>query len=381
MSKHLGICGFFRKDQLAGGVYSYFSNLLLGIAEVRRNDPEFTDLDVTIFHGKQQLPCQNDDFTWQTVSALGGRFGAETMVGLRQSRGLDTILFPNYFCPPIVRAERSVTVIHDLQYRWFPELYRIKKRLWMDATHAHTLRRSSRVIAISETVKQDLLDKFGKRWAAKTTSIWNPVSLDRLTSQESVELPIAGQYLMSVAMDRPQKNLATLIRAFALIEKKIPNHKLVLVGQLRSMRRSNGEHSRNVGQQLMSATELVEQLGLKDRIHTTGFVSDAMLGALYRGADLFVMPTLFEGFGMPAIEAMTMQTPTVLSDLPVLREVTLNSSNYVADPLSEQSMAKAIMATLELGPAAKPSNVVADNLRNRCAPATVARKYLDACFN
>src|SRR5262249_52377822 len=141
-------------------------------------------------------------------------------------------------------------------------------------------------------------------------------------------------YILCAAVDRPPKNLATLIRAFAHLRKKFPDHRLVLAGQLRSEDRTWRQRSQSVESKLPGAMDLITELGLSEHVVLTGFIPDAELGVLYRGAALFVLPSLFEGFGMPAVEALAMGAPTLVSDLPVLREVTLNAAHYIADPLN-----------------------------------------------
>jgi glycosyltransferase involved in cell wall biosynthesis len=108
----------------------------------------------------------------------------------------------------------------------------------------------------------------------------------------------------------------------------------------------------------------------------TGFIADAELGALYRGASLFVLPSLFEGFGMPAVEAIALGAPTLVSDLPVLREVSLNGAYYIDDPLDDEHLADQMATALRLGDAARPSFEYRNDIKNRFAPETIARQYL-----
>ena len=122
---------------------------------------------------------------------------------------------------------------------------------------------------------------------------------------------------------------------------------------------------------------LVNELDLSNHVVLTGFIPDDQLGALYRGAALFVLPSLFEGFGMPAVESLALGTPTLVSDLPVLREVTLNAAHYIADPLNERQMADEIAQVLALGDAARPSSDFQIDIRQRFAPETIARQYLN----
>jgi glycosyltransferase involved in cell wall biosynthesis len=116
---------------------------------------------------------------------------------------------------------------------------------------------------------------------------------------------------------------------------------------------------------------------LSDRVVITGFVSDSVLGGLYRGASAFVLPSLFEGFGMPAAEALALRTPTLVSDLPVLREVTLGAARYLANPSSQDELAEQIAEILDNIDAARPTSELAEAIRNHYAPPTIARQYYE----
>lgn len=377
MPQSLGIAGVFRPDQQAGGVYAVFQNLLRGIEQARRCEARFADLQLTVFHGPHTPAGDPDAFCWRAAPLVGNRFAVETWVGAVGSRGLDAVLYPNYFTPPASRAARSVTIVHDLQFRHFPHMFSRAKRLWLRRAIRHTLSAADRVVTISHAVKDDVCAQFGEQLAQRVTPIWNPIDLDRLGGDAEADFTDGRPYVLSVAIDRPQKNLATLIRAFAQLRDRFPEHCLVLAGQLRSERRVKTPAGAARAGAAPGAAELVEQLGLEDRVRVTGFVSNAQLGALYRNASLFAMPSLFEGFGMPPVEALALGAPTLVTDLPVLREVTLGRAHYVADPLDAHALAEQIAATLEEADGARPSRETQEELRELFSPRAVATRYLD----
>lgn len=374
--KQLGMCGFYREDQFASGVYSFAENLMRGFAALRRSGSETAPFELTVFHGVKGLRWTDQQLKYRLVPNPWGRFAAESRVGLLDSAGLDAILHPDYFTPPIVRARRVVTVIHDLHYLLLPEYWPRSKRIWMRVNHEMTLRRSDAVVAISQVVKNDILTHYGHRWESRVHAIWNPISLDRLTQPAEQAFTNGRPYILCTAVDRPPKNLATLIRAFALLRNKFPEHCLVLAGQLRTKDRTWKLRSQTMESKLPATIDLVKELGLSEHVVVTGFIPDGQLGALYRGAALFVLPSLFEGFGMPVVEAFAMGAPTLVSDLPVLREVTLNAAHYIADPLNPDQMADEIAQALALGDAARPSVEFRNDLRHRVAPETIAAQYL-----
>jgi glycosyltransferase involved in cell wall biosynthesis len=376
MSKFVGVCAFFRHDQFATGAYSFVENLLRGLAALRRSLPVDEQFQAVVFQGLQGLAWSDEQMDFRQIPDRWGRWPAEARAALLESANFDGILFPNTFTPPLVRAERAVTVIHDLQYIHLPEYWPLAKRVWMRACHEFSLRKCHAVVAISQTVKDDILTHYGARWESRVHAIWNPVSLQRF--DEPVEPPVASSrpYILCAAADRPYKNIATLVRAFAKVRERLPEYRLVLAGQLRSdcrgwMRRDSGLEAK-----LPSAANLVVELGLSQHVDITGYITDSQLGALYRGATLFVLPSLFEGFGMPAVESLALGTPTLVSDLPVLREVTLNGANYIADPLEADQMAEQIRHLLARGDAARPEAQFSREIRDRFAPETIARQYL-----
>lgn len=380
MPRSLAITGFFQKHQMVGGVASVFQNLSRGIESLIRHDDQYRDLAVTVFHGPAGVPYRSPQFEYQQVSGPGGRFAAETKVAAGRIKGFDGTLFPNYFTPPIVRSKRATTVIHDLLHLHFPDVVTPRKRLWLTACHQWTLRRADAVVTITQAVKDDVLRRYGDRWAERVTPIWNPIALDRLEAVEETPAVNGRPYVLGVAVDRPSKNLSTLIRAFKTLRDRYPDFRLVLVGELRSNRPAWEKQTAAVEAKMPAAVDLVKELGLTDHVTITGFVTDAALGSLYRGASVFALPSLFEGFGMPPVEAMSLGVPTVVSGIPPLREVTLGQAHYLDDPLNPHELADRLAAIIEQGSAAKPSAETIASLKHHFSPATSARQYLNVAL-
>src|SRR3954447_15288451 len=114
--KRLGMCGFYREDQFPNGLYSFSENLMRGMAALRASSQNSCPFELTVFHSPHGLRWTDPQLNYRELPRRrGGRFTAETIVGFSDSAGLDAILFPNSFTPPIVRANRTVTIFHDLQ--------------------------------------------------------------------------------------------------------------------------------------------------------------------------------------------------------------------------------------------------------------------------
>lgn len=373
--RHLGMCCFYREDQFPSGVYSFSENLMRGFAELAKSNASSSPFELVVFHGATRPRWLNDQLKYQRVDCRNRTIG-ETKVGFHNSSGFDAVLFPNTFTPPVIRARRAVTVIHDLQYAHFSEYWPWTKRIWMRISHEVTLRKCDAVVAISQVVKDDILERYGARWESRVHAIWNPVAIDRFDGAAEQSFTNGRPYIMSTAVDRPVKNLSTLIRAFGLLRGEFPDHCLVLAGQLRTDDRTWRRRTTRLEQKMPSTVDVIQQLGLDEHVITTGYVPDQQLGALYRGASVFVLPSLFEGFGMPAVEALALGAPTLVSNLPVLREVTLNRAQYLTDPLDEHQMADQIAQILVRGNAARPAPDVCCDMRRRFAPETIAKQYL-----
>jgi len=375
--KRLGMCGFYREDQFPNGLYSFAENLMRGMAALHASSQNSCPFELTVFHAANGLRWTDKQLTYRQLPYRWGRFIAETTVGISASAGLDAVLFPNSFTPPIVRAKRAVTIIHDLQYIHFPEHWPLFRRLRMRACHETTLRKCDAVVSISQAVKDDILKFYGDRWESRVHSIWNPIAIDRFDRPAEQHFTGGRPFILTAGVDRPVKNLATLIRAFAILRPRFPDHCLVLAGQLRSKDRGWRRRSAKLEAEMPSVIDLINDLGIAEHVVATDYISDDQLGALYREASAFVLPSLFEGFGMPAVEAMALGAPTLVSGLPVLREVTFGAARYIENPLNEHEVAAQIANLLNAGDSARPSLELRREFRERFAPETIAQQYLN----
>ncbi len=301
------------------------------------------------------------------------RFVAEQMACLDRDIAGDAVIFPNYFTPPIMprRVGNPLTVIHDLQYRYFPEYFSRRRRAWLNMAHRLTLRKAFKVIAISSSVRDDIGKHYGDAAAAQTTVIHDPIDWTRFEGKgENGPMPSGTPYILSVAAQYPHKNLATLVRAYGEVRKRYPDHKLVLVGQARD--RLLGTHG---GADL---SKIIAEEGLSNSVVITGYLGDRELGHLLRNATLFAFPSVFEGFGMPPLEAMGFGIPTITTRCGSLPEVTLGRAIYVEKPYCVGEWADRISEVLD---APAKHWVAADDvaeIRRRYAPSTIAAQYLQA---
>lgn len=302
----------------------------------------------------------------RSVRSSGPRFIRETSTFRRCAPIADAYFFPNYFTPPVSsRGTRVLTTIPDLQYRHLPDNFSRRKRAWLRLAHELTVRRASIVTVYSEFVRNDLLRAYGQGAYRKTEVLPIPVSWRRFGPETGPrrERP----YVLAVASHYTHKNLSTLVRAFALLRDRFPDVDLVLVGQL---------SDRLIGvRRADDVRALVSEVGLGSRVHVTGYIDAAEVGRLYRGASAFAFPSLFEGFGLPPVEALGFGLPVVTTKCASLPEVTLGHAHYVDDPTDPAELAD-VLAWM-LGSGIRTPDDVAAQVRERYSPQRIGRQLYE----
>jgi glycosyltransferase involved in cell wall biosynthesis len=367
------VAGHFVQTGRVGGAEQMLYNLLRGlIANV---------VDTTLICGDERniSPAFLAEIaTAQSLRILtaGGnsaRFIAEQLACLRTDISADAVLFPNYYVPPITprRLGRVGVVIHDFQYRHFPQYFSRKKRAWLHLSQSLTMRLADRVIVISDFVRRDAIRWFGERIADRIVVIPNALSWDRFETGPDRPRPLLRPYILSVAAQYPHKNLATLLRAFAIVARKDRDVQLVLCGQLYAQLHGVGGAGGDI-------SGLIGELGLSDRVMQTGFVDDPTLADWYRHAEFFVFPSLFEGFGMPPVEALGLGLTVLTTRATAIPEVTMGLAQMVEDPLSVEEWADKLIALLAKPSAWRPSPSDVARLRDVYRPERIARSYLAA---
>jgi glycosyltransferase involved in cell wall biosynthesis len=250
---------------------------------------------------------------------------------------LDLVHDPTGVCPLFLTAARRVVTIHDVFPYVSPHtsttLDRLIYRLWLPLA----VRRVDAVITDSQNSKNDIL-RFLPVKAGQITVIPVAASPNYRPLAAGQVLPVLERhrlpqpYILYVGSIEPRKNLLRLLQAYALLRESLPGWRLVIVG------------ARNVWLS-SSLTEEIERLNLKTWIHFTGYVPEEDLPALYNGAGLFVFPSLYEGFGLPVLEAMACGVPVITSQASSLPEVAGDAALLV-DPHSVEEIAAAMLRVL-----------------------------------
>lgn len=254
----------------------------------------------------------------------------------RQLERYETVLFhsPNHLLPVSYRGLGVVTV-HDLAFWQFPRAYHPLYPMYMRTFLRGTVRRAKAIITVSEATKQDLL-KFLPASSNKVWVVHNGVDPRFKPAMNFSQLKdcvrrnrLPEEYLLYVGTIERRKNLQVLIRAFAraCVRWNMPD--LVLAGK-------DGTGAGEI-------RRFAVTIGVSSRVHFAGYIPSVDLPALYSGARAFVYPSLYEGFGLPVVEAMACGTPVLASSVPALAEVAGDAAMLV-DPCDEGRMAECLYA-------------------------------------
>jgi len=247
---------------------------------------------------------------------------------------VDLFYSPDFVLPPSRPGTRTLLTVHDLSFLRYPDHFVPKLVRYLERVVPASVARADRVLADSEATRADLIRLLGTP-PEKVEVLYSgvdarfrpepePGEQERLRTRYGLDRP----YVLSVGTLQPRKNFVRLIRAFAHLPDT--GRVLVIAG----------------GRGWLYESVLEEAARHPDRVRILGFVEDADLPALYRGADLFVFPSFYEGFGLPPLEAMACGVPVVCSGVSSLPEVAGDAALLV-DPEDEDGLMGAMERALE----------------------------------
>lgn len=321
------------------GVGRYIRNLVKNLAEIDRENQYF--LFLLKKNLKQNLPDNfhliEAEFPWYTFDEQ------VKFPKLLSQFKLDLMHFP-HFNVPVFYTGKFVVTIHDLIHQHFkmeratthgPLVYKIKQFAYKQV-FSHAIKKSQKVITVSDYVKKQLQNEWNMKSnkivvtkeAAEETilNLYNRMTVVG-TNQVLKKFQIDKPYIFYIGNAHPHKNVEGLIKAFLELRKNYQSLTLVLSGN---------DHY---------FWQRVKKEYQDPNIIYTGFITDIELVGLYKGAEVYVVPSFEEGFGIPLLEAFTCGVPVVSSKLGSLTEVGGDAALYF-DPHSTDDMADKIMAVL-----------------------------------
>lgn len=304
-------------------------------------------LDLKVFEG------------WDPAKRKPGEFGSQGIFS-RGLRAMNGMLWGHIYFPYLLRKGRfdllhspsfvvpfacpcpSVVTIYDVSFLKFPQHFERRWRTYVNAVMPSVLRRVAAVICISEYTRQDLLQSYDVApqkvhvvYCGIDHAQFHPGAKSGSDWMESTG--IRKEYILHVGTLSERKNIPMLLRAVALLRSqgRFADYQLVLAGPEVSVLTGGSE-----------IRETIQNLGLKDAVVLTGHVPEGELAGLYAQAKVLVMPSLYEGFGLPILESMAVGTPVVASNTSSLPEIVADAG-LVVPPQDEPGWAQAIGELLE----------------------------------
>lgn len=257
----------------------------------------------------------------------------------------DVLFIPAHTLPYIRKKRiKTVVTIHDLGYEYLPQYHQFPHRLWLNRSTEYAVKHADRLIAVSEATREDLVRKLGAD-EKKISVVYEGLGL-RIDSnaispgqvdQARTKYSVFSPYIVFVGTIQPRKNLIRLIQAFAnliqepQISEMYPQLTLLFIGRKGWM--NTGIYAEP------------ERLGISDRVIFLGHVPDQETAAFLKGSLCFAFPTLFEGFGIPILEAQSYGAPVVTSAKKPMTEVGGTAAEYV-EPLSVESIGAGLRKVL-----------------------------------
>ncbi len=326
----------FSRSYRAAGINSYIYNLLRCLPGVGKQHR------YTVFLGDAEASGALPDLTTKMTSLPtvnpAVRIIWEQLVQPPQLwRERIDLLHSLAFVQPVVLPCAGVITIYDLSFFLFPEGFQPWRRLYLKWGTGYSARRARRIIAISNSTKHDiarLLRVPGGKVEVVPCGVeedFRPVEDPDLLEDFRSKRGLPRRMILFVGTIEPRKNLVTLLRSYALLRQQIQPPPLVIGGP------KGWRHEEVLAQ--------VQELGLQEHVIFPGYIPREELPLWYNAADLFAYPSLYEGFGLPPLEAMACGTPVVSSNSSSLPEV-VGDAGVLVNPHGVEEMSEAMQRLL-----------------------------------
>lgn len=315
----------------AGGNETYTRNLVAGLRAIR---PPHT-ITLLMQRGHEH-DASVRGFATRALRVHSAYLRVPFAIPLAVARTKADLLHIQYTAPPWCPCPYVVTM-HDLVAFKLPETMPFRDRHRLRLLSGRTLRRAARVFTVTHAMKRSIADHFGLDPARidvtpnALDAIYRPVTDEAVRAAARAKYALPEHYVLFVGLLQPRKNLSRLAQAFAQLVKEGFSHTLVITGKRAWL--------------YDGMLAEMESLGIASRLHFTSYVDRDDLPALYAMADCFAFPSLYEGFGIPVIEALACGTPVVASSDPALTEVS-GGAALCPDPRDVDAIAAALRRAL-----------------------------------
>jgi glycosyltransferase involved in cell wall biosynthesis len=323
------------------GIGTYIRNLVLRLAELDHENQYFL---VTREHDKGEFSALPANFSLILDPSEENHYWNDFILPYFLRKKQIELLHTPHYCPPRFLFCKSVITIHDCIHILFPN-YASSKWAYNQAKQAtkRAIKKSSHILTVSDATRRDLMRLFGVP-AEKVSVVYNAID-DRAVLQGNSEqqkrvlerYQIQDPFLLYAGNIKPHKNISRTIEAFSVLKRELKEDplwkklKLVIIGN---------ELSKH---QFLRRT--VIRSGVQHDVRFFGFVPYETLKVFYKAAQIFVFPSLYEGFGLPPLEAMANGTPVLASNVSSLPEV-LGEAALFANPENVFEMSKGLRRLL-----------------------------------
>ncbi len=328
-----------------------------------KNKNIFSDLQFRIFLQEKPLPDMPEENEWWKYEVFGPKkfwtwTGLVKRLYLKKPRP-DVLFSPSHYGPLFSPIPFAISIM-DLGFLRWPEQFTKKDFLQLKYWTKLSAKKADKIFTISEFSKKDILDKY-KINKDKVEVIYPAINIQTKEKQENgsstketgnmdafkkekkieniqeqLEINIKSPYIIYLGTLKPSKNIKRLIKAFNNLKKEneFKQLKLVIAGKK--------------GWLYKEIFALVKEYNLEEEVIFTGFLSEEKKKALIKKAKAFVLPSLWEGFGIPVLEAMQLGTPVVCSKVASLPEVAKDAAVYIDEPEKTEEIDKSLRKVLKL---------------------------------
>jgi glycosyltransferase involved in cell wall biosynthesis len=297
-----------------------------------KDEEKYQQLEFMVFLSSDPLKTlPEEDENWQYEVFGPTTFWTWTGLVKRLFLGKprpDVLFSPSHYGPGLSPIP-FVSSIMDLGFLRWQDQFTKKDFLQLKYWTKWSAKRAAKIITISEFTKQDIVDQYNIK-KEKIEVIYPGIS--RQTTRQQKNEP--GKYFLYLGTLKPSKNITRLIKAFKKVHADYPDYKLIIAGKK--------------GWLYKQIFYLVEDLDLQEAVLFPGFVSEAEKNKLLANAEAYVLPSLWEGFGIPVLEAMRAGTPVICTKIASLPEVGKDAPIYINNPENTEEIDLAMRKVLKL---------------------------------
>jgi glycosyltransferase involved in cell wall biosynthesis len=316
-----------------GGNESYATNLVEALAEIDQKN-QYT-IYVTKREALERFKDRWPNFRVRSTLPHTPLIRIPLTLSSELRRNPVDLLHVQFTSPPVAPCPVVVS-IHDLSFEHLPLTFKRRSRMQLRMTVRRSARQAAQVLTLSEYVRDDVIATYGidaERVVVVPPAApahFSPVRDEKELQRVRQKYGIDQNYILSVGAIQPRKNLPRLLEAYSLLRRSQPEvnlPQLVLVGKCAWL--------------YDETLRKIEELGLGKQVMLTGYVPQADLPALYSGAQCFIYPSYFEGFGLPPLEAMKCGAPVIVGNRTSLPEV-VDDAAVLVDPFEVGDIAAGI---------------------------------------